>query len=204
MSASEIERIFNSQDEEIHDYDTAMKRSRHLALLLIFSLALSNPALAASPKKGSACKKEKLTSISQGKKFTCIKKGKKLVWNKGVKVSSKKAKASKRPTAAPATTARPTPTSTATATPTPTSTSKAATAGYTLEQVRANNNASSCWSAIDGSVYDLTKWIGSHPGGAANIRGLCGIDGTSAFKSRHGNSSGPTGQLANYLLGPLR
>jgi cytochrome b involved in lipid metabolism len=204
MSASEIERIFNSQDEEIHDYDTAMKRSQHLALLLIFSLALSTPALAASPKKGSACKKEKLTSISQGKKFTCIKKGKKLVWNKGVKVSSKKAKASKKPTAAPATTARPTPTPTATATPTPTSTSKAAAAGYTLEQVRANNNASSCWSAIDGSVYDLTKWIGSHPGGAANIRGLCGIDGTSAFKSRHGNSSGPTGQLANYLLGPLR
>ncbi len=173
-----------------------MKRSRHLALLLIFSLALSTPALAASPKKGSACKKEKLTSISQGKKFTCIKKGKKLVWNKGVKVSSKKAKASKKPTATPATTARPT--------PTPTSTSKAATAGYTLEQVKANNTASSCWSVIDGSVYDLTKWIGSHPGGAANIRGLCGIDGTSAFKSRHGNSSGPTGQLANYLLGPLR
>lgn len=198
MFPSEIKRIFNWQDEQIHAYATAVKRSRHLALLLIFSLALSTPALAASPKKGGACNKEKLTSISQGKKFTCIKKGKKLVWNKGVKVSSKKAIASKKPTPTP------TPTPTATATPTPTSTSKAATAGYTLEQVRANNTASSCWSVIDGSVYDLTKWIGSHPGGAANIRGLCGIDGTSAFKSRHGNSSGPTSQLANYLLGPLR
>ena len=185
-----------------------MKRSRHLALLLIFSLVLSTPALAVSPKAGSACTKEKLTALSQGKKFTCIKKGKKLVWNKGVKASSKKAITSPRPvatpTSKPAATPTTSPTSKPAATPTTSPTSKPATAGYTLEQVRANNTASSCWSIIDGSVYDLTKWIGSHPGGASNIRGLCGIDGTSAFKSRHGNSSGPAGQLATYLLGPLR
>ena len=84
-------------------------------------------------------------------------------------------------------------------TPTPTATP----AGYTMEQVKANNSATKCWSAIDSKVYDLTNWISSHPGGAGAITSLCGTDGTAAFKGQHGGSGQPNSRLAGYLLGPL-
>ena len=91
------------------------------------------------------------------------------------------------------------PTTSPTATPTPTATP----AGYTMEQVKANNTSSKCWSVIDSKVYDLTKWINSHPGGAGAIISLCGTDGTAAFKGQHGGSGSPASRLAGYLLGPL-
>ena len=84
-------------------------------------------------------------------------------------------------------------------TPTPTATP----AGYTMEQVKANNTSAKCWSVIDEKVYDLTNWIGSHPGGAGAITSLCGRDGTASFKGRHGSSGQPNSRLAGYLLGPL-
>lgn len=74
---------------------------------------------------------------------------------------------------------------------------------YTMSQVAQNNRSASCWSAIDGSVYNLTNWIGSHPGGSSAITSLCGVDGTASFKGKHGNQSNPAQRLAGYLLGPL-
>jgi hypothetical protein len=90
---------------------------------------------------------------------------------------------------------------TPTVTPTPTATATAA--GYTMEQVKANNTSSKCWSAINGKVYDLTTWINSHPGGPGAITSLCGTDGTSSFNGMHGGSGQPASRLAGYLLGPL-
>lgn len=95
--------------------------------------------------------------------------------------------------------AAPTPAATPTATPTPTAT----TSGYTMAQVAANNSAKSCWAAIEGSVYNLTNWINSHPGGTGAIISLCGTEATSSFKGKHGNQSRPAAQLSGYLLGPL-
>ena len=80
---------------------------------------------------------------------------------------------------------------------------KPAAAGYTLEKVKANASAASCWSVIKGNVYDLTKWIGSHPGGESAILSLCGVDGSAAFASQHEGKSKPESRLAGYLLGPL-
>ena len=106
-------------------------------------------------------------------------------------------------TPTPTPTATPTPTPTATATPTPTPTPTATVAGYTMAQVRANNTARSCWSAIDGFVYDLTRWINSHPGGSGAILFLCGTDGTNAFSAQHQNQARPAIRLDSYRLGPL-
>jgi hypothetical protein len=92
-----------------------------------------------------------------------------------------------------------TPAATPTAIPTPTAT----TSGYTMAQVAANNSAKSCWAVIEGSVYNLTTWINSHPGGSGAIISLCGTEATSSFKGRHGNQSRPAAQLSGYLLGPL-
>jgi cytochrome b involved in lipid metabolism len=93
--------------------------------------------------------------------------------------------------------ATPTPTPTASATPT------ASSNALTLARVKGNNTASSCWSIINGNVYNLTTWISSHPGGKSAITSLCGIDGTAAFNSQHRNESRPESRLASYLLGKL-
>jgi hypothetical protein len=107
----------------------------------------------------------------------------------------------------------PAPKTTSTPTPIPTATQAASTpapepvktpeALYTMAKVKENNSATSCWSAINGNVYNLTKWISSHPGGASAISGLCGTDGTSSFNARHRGQGNPTSTLAGYLLGPL-
>jgi cytochrome b involved in lipid metabolism len=75
--------------------------------------------------------------------------------------------------------------------------------GYTMAQVRANNTARSCWTAIDGVVYDLTRWISNHPGGSGAILFLCGTDGTNAFNAQHQNQARPAIRLDTYRLGPL-
>ena len=75
--------------------------------------------------------------------------------------------------------------------------------GYTLAQVAENDSAESCWSAINGTVYDLTDWISQHPGGSSRILSLCGTDGTSSFNSMHGGQSNPESRLASFALGPL-
>jgi hypothetical protein len=103
------------------------------------------------------------------------------------------------PTPTPTVTATPTPTVSATPTPTPTP----VVTGYTMAQVRANNTAKSCWTAIDGYVYNLTNWISAHPGGSGAILFLCGTDGTNAFKAQHENQSRPAIRLDSYRIGPL-
>jgi hypothetical protein len=104
------------------------------------------------------------------------------------------------PVPTPAVSAKPTPTPAATASPTPEVTTVSA---YTMAKVKENNSATSCWSVINGKVYDLTKWINSHPGGSSAIKGLCGIDGTSSFTAQHRGQGSPASTLAGYLLGPL-
>ena len=97
----------------------------------------------------------------------------------------------------------------ASSTPKPTATEKASAeptaeaTGYTMEKVKANNSATSCWSVIRGNVYDLTKWINQHPGGSGAIRGLCGTDGSAEFTAKHQGQSNPESRLTSYLLGPL-
>jgi cytochrome b involved in lipid metabolism len=72
-----------------------------------------------------------------------------------------------------------------------------------MVKVKENNSATSCWSVINGNVYNLTLWINSHPGGQSAIRALCGLDGSASFNGRHGGQSYPLATLDSYLLGPL-
>lgn len=77
------------------------------------------------------------------------------------------------------------------------------TIAYTMAEVAKHNNESSCWSVIDGNVYDLTSWISKHPGGERNILKICGIDGTSAFNSEHGKDAKAQVKRDEFLLGAL-
>jgi predicted heme/steroid binding protein len=75
------------------------------------------------------------------------------------------------------------------------------TSGYTLAEVSAHSDAASCWSIIDGQVYDLTEFLDMHPGGKRNILKICGKDGTDMFMGKHGGDAKPEAALANFLVG---
>lgn len=98
-------------------------------------------------------------------------------------------------------------TSTSVSTPTPaTNTAESASSSvktFTMVQVASHNSAASCYSAISGSVYDLTPFINQHPGGSAAIKSLCGVDGTTAFNAQHGGASRPASELASLKIGVL-
>jgi cytochrome b involved in lipid metabolism len=147
--------------------------------------------------KGVVCKAG-LTNITSGFRYSCVKKSGKLVWVKGAAVKpSVTAKPSASASVAPTSPAAPSVRPSATVAP------SVAPASYTMAQVSANKTAAKCWSVINGSVYDLTKWVNAHPGGAGAILSLCGTDGTQDFLAMHRGDGRPISILGNYLLGPL-
>ncbi|MBL0005495.1 MAG: cytochrome b5 domain-containing protein [Actinomycetales bacterium] len=64
-------------------------------------------------------------------------------------------------------------------------------------------HSASCWAAVSGSVYDLTAWIGEHPGGRDRIIGLCGTDATAAFAAQHRGQGEPAEELTRFKIGTL-
>jgi len=182
----------------------ALKNAFKITLISTLFLALltSNSYSATKITPGASCKVLNQKVTFQKKIFTCIKSGKKLIWNKGVQL--KMQSPTPKPTSpTPSPTPTPTTDSTPTQTPSKSATPTAANSGYTLAQVKANNSRQSCWTIIDNYVYDLTRWINSHPGGASAILSLCGVDGSAAFNSQHENQSKPAVRLDSYKLGPL-
>lgn len=75
---------------------------------------------------------------------------------------------------------------------------------YSMAEIAMHNSRASCWSAVNGSVYDLTRWISAHPGGSQAILYMCGIDGTEAFTAQHGGQSRPESELAKLKIGTLK
>jgi cytochrome b involved in lipid metabolism len=76
-----------------------------------------------------------------------------------------------------------------------------ATTTYTAADVAKHATASDCWSIVDGKVYNLTNWVGKHPGGPAVIVSMCGTDGTALFTSKHKGSVTAAAALNGYLIG---
>ncbi len=74
---------------------------------------------------------------------------------------------------------------------------------FTKEEISLHNSKESCWSIINGYVYDLTSWIPNHPGGGDKIIRICGIDGSEAFNKQHGNSKKTINILMGFKIGEL-
>ncbi|MCF7834330.1 MAG: cytochrome b5 domain-containing protein [Candidatus Pacebacteria bacterium] len=74
---------------------------------------------------------------------------------------------------------------------------------FTIEEVATYNTEANCYSAINGVVYDLTKWINKHPGGDRNILRICGLDGSETFNGQHGESKKVGNILAGFEVGVL-
>jgi cytochrome b involved in lipid metabolism len=79
-----------------------------------------------------------------------------------------------------------------------------APSSYTLAEVSKHNGQTSCWTAINGNVYDVTSWISRHPGGSDAILSLCGTDGSAAFTGQHGGQARPASELATFKIGTLK
>ncbi len=175
-----------------------------MTVALLLSIVVA-PGSSAAVKAGAACKKAGLINITGGFKFTCMKKSGKLVWGKGVAVKAKPSASATvapvvSPSAAPTVETKP---SAAPSVKASASAEQSHSAGYTMAKVKSNDSAASCWTVIDGYVYDLTKWIGQHPGGSGAIKSICGVDGSAAFNGQHDGQSKPGARLSGYLLGPL-
>ncbi len=75
-------------------------------------------------------------------------------------------------------------------------------------EIGKHNSVSDCWMVIDGKVYNLTGYLGLHPGGAVSMLPYCGKDGSQGFATKdqgksQAHSSNATSLLASYYLGNL-
>ena len=173
-------------------------RIGRIALALAAALCFGLPAVdALTPRAGASCSKIGQVIDYQGKRYTCVKSGAKRVWNSGILI-----KASPSPSVKVSPTPSPMPSPSKTSSPSASPTSSVR--DYTAAQVSTHNSGSSCWSIINGDVYDLTNWISQHPGGAAAIQALCGIDGTQSFNNQHEGSAKVARQLSQFYLGRLK
>ena len=79
---------------------------------------------------------------------------------------------------------------------------------YGLSEVSKHSTPRDCWLAIEGNVYDVTKYLDMHPGGADLILIFCGQDATTAYNTkggrRSGHSAGANRILAGYEIGTLK
>jgi hypothetical protein len=75
--------------------------------------------------------------------------------------------------------------------------------GITMDTLAQHASRESCWTAINGNVYDLTSWVPKHPGGEQAILQLCGTDGSAKFNGQHGGDSAKESILAGFRVDVL-
>lgn len=54
-----------------------------------------------------------------------------------------------------------------------------------VKEVMLHDNANDCWIVLNGEVYDVSSFIGKHPGGAARLLEVAGKDATAKFLQVH-------------------
>jgi len=75
---------------------------------------------------------------------------------------------------------------------------------YTWQEVRKHNTVENgLWVAIDGKVYDITKFLSHHPGGQELLKISAGRDCTYLFDSYHNFTQKPALILPKYQIGVL-
>jgi len=74
---------------------------------------------------------------------------------------------------------------------------------FTLESLKAHKSEDSCWIALSGNVYDVTKFLHDHPGGMDTIIDSSGQDATDSFEAV-GHSKQARDMLPKYLMGTIK
>ncbi|KAF4694965.1 hypothetical protein FOZ60_006483 [Perkinsus olseni] len=73
---------------------------------------------------------------------------------------------------------------------------------YTKEEVEAHNKGDDCWIIVHGSVYDVTDFVESHPGGPEVITTISGGNVTEDFEEI-GHSDEARRQAKAHRIGVL-
>ncbi|OJJ67792.1 hypothetical protein ASPBRDRAFT_134420 [Aspergillus brasiliensis CBS 101740] len=74
---------------------------------------------------------------------------------------------------------------------------------FSLEDVAAHKSKNDLWVAIHGKVYDITKYVQDHPGGADVLIDVAGQDATAAYEDV-GHSEDANEILKTYFIGVLK
>ena len=75
-------------------------------------------------------------------------------------------------------------------------------AGFTLTEVAQHSTKNDCYLAINNKVYNVSSYIGNHPGGAQKIISNCGGEVTGIFAAIHSNFAWDL--LTKYYIGDLK
>lgn len=78
----------------------------------------------------------------------------------------------------------------------------AAAKEYRREDVRTHSKPTDCWVVIDNHVYDITRFLATHPGGGEILLDYAGKDASGAFEDV-GHSASARYMLAEYRVGTL-
>lgn len=71
----------------------------------------------------------------------------------------------------------------------------------TVEELKKHDGETQPWFVVNGEVYDGTKFLEGHPGGAASIIGAAGQDATEEFMTIH--SENAKAMMPDYHIGSL-
>ncbi|KAK6948495.1 hypothetical protein Daesc_010262 [Daldinia eschscholtzii] len=71
----------------------------------------------------------------------------------------------------------------------------------TIDELKSHDNENEPWFVVNGQVYDGTKFLEGHPGGAASIIGAAGQDASEEFLAIH--SENAKAMLVDYHIGSL-
>ncbi|KAJ6137594.1 Cytochrome b5 [Penicillium samsonianum] len=74
---------------------------------------------------------------------------------------------------------------------------------YTLKDVAAHNTKGDTWMIIHGQVFELTKYLQDHPGGADALIEVAGTDATAAYEDV-GHSEDAREIMQPFLVGTLK
>ncbi|KAI0129936.1 oxidoreductase NAD-binding domain-containing protein [Xylariales sp. AK1849] len=74
---------------------------------------------------------------------------------------------------------------------------------FTAKEVAAHKEATNAWMVIHGEVYDISKYLHDHPGGADVIIEAAGVDASEAFDNA-GHSEDAFEIMANFRIGKLK
>uniref|UniRef100_A0A7S4IXH1 Cytochrome b5 heme-binding domain-containing protein n=1 Tax=Odontella aurita TaxID=265563 RepID=A0A7S4IXH1_9STRA len=83
-----------------------------------------------------------------------------------------------------------------------TATNKPLVKSYTVAEVASHNTKEDAWLIYKGKVLDVTKWIGSHPGGEQTILNFVGMDATDELRTFHDDWVLDT-KVPNFVIGTV-
>ena len=73
---------------------------------------------------------------------------------------------------------------------------------YSAEEVSKHNTKDSVWIIIKDEVFDVTKFLKTHPGGIDPIMNFAGKDATSGFVGNH--STNAEKMKNDYIIGVIK